>query len=201
MERKVMKLADIKPAEYNPRVTLTEKDYEYQALSASLDEFGLVVPLILNGRTGNLVSGHQRLNMLMKKGVVETDVVVVDMDPEKEKALCIAMNKVSGSWDYGKLADILEELQAEEPDMTATGFTEGEIAELLGELGEELAETPEVDAVERKDNTKNGVPCRVGEYEFKIEKKDFEDMIADIREKVGFSKEQVCKELERRIFG
>ena len=30
MECKVMRLADIVPAEYNPRVTLTEADFEYK---------------------------------------------------------------------------------------------------------------------------------------------------------------------------
>ena len=46
MESKVMRLEDIKPAEYNPRVRLTEVDHEYKALKASIDEFGLVVPLM-----------------------------------------------------------------------------------------------------------------------------------------------------------
>lgn len=54
MECKVMRLADIVPAEYNPRVTLTEADFEYKALKASIDEFGLVVPLVVNERTGTL---------------------------------------------------------------------------------------------------------------------------------------------------
>lgn len=63
MEVKIMKIADIIPAEYNPRVKLTETDFEYKALKSSIDEFGLVVPLIVNKRTGNLVSGHQRLNI------------------------------------------------------------------------------------------------------------------------------------------
>ena len=106
METQTMRLAEIVPAAYNPRVTLTEKDFEYQALRASIDEFGLVVPLIVNRQTGTLVSGHQRLNVMLAKGVEETEVVIVDMEPEKEMALCIAMNKITGDWDYGKLADI-----------------------------------------------------------------------------------------------
>ena len=99
MESKVMRLEDIKPAEYNPRVRLTEVDHEYKALKASIDEFGLVVPLIVNERTGTLVSGHQRLNVMLAEGVEETEVVIVDMEPEREKALCIALNKISGQWD------------------------------------------------------------------------------------------------------
>ena len=44
METRVIKLADIKPAPYNPRVQLTEKDQEYKALDASIAESGLVLP-------------------------------------------------------------------------------------------------------------------------------------------------------------
>lgn len=200
MECKVMRLADIVPAEHNPRVTLTEADFEYKALKASIDEFGLVVPLVVNERTGTLVSGHQRLNVMLKNGVEETEVAVVDMEPEKEKALCIAMNKVGGQWDYGLLADIMEELRNSEIDTTATGFSSNEIAELLGELQEEARDIPEVDGVGKKEDTEDGVPCIVGEYKFRIPDGPYKDMMADIREKVGFSKEMVEGELQRRLF-
>lgn len=203
MESRVMKLADIKPAEYNPRVRLTEVDHEYKALKASIEEFGLVVPLIVNERTGTLVSGHQRLNVMLAEGVEETEVVIVDMEPEKEKALCIALNKISGQWDYGALADILEELRDSPVDILATGFSDDEIADLLGELQDEIGdgEKPDVESVGKKEDTKDGVPCMVGEYTFRIPNGPYKDMMADVREKVGFSKEKVEGELKRRLFG
>lgn len=203
MESKVMRLEDIKPAEYNPRVRLTEVDHEYKALKASIDEFGLVVPLIVNERTGTLVSGHQRLNVMLSEGVEETEVVIVDMEPEREKALCIALNKISGQWDYGALADILEELRDSPVDILATGFSDDEIADLLGELQEEIGggEAPDVESVGKKEDTKEGVPCIVGEYTFRIPNGPYKDMMADVREKVGFSKEKVEAELKRRLFG
>ena len=203
MESKVMRLEDIKPAEYNPRVRLTEVDHEYKALRASIDEFGLVVPLIVNERTGTLVSGHQRLNVMLAEGVEETEVVIVDMEPEREKALCIALNKISGQWDYGALADILEELRDSPVDILATGFSDDEIADLLGELQEEIGggEAPDVESVGKKEDTKEGVPCIVGEYTFRIPNGPYKDMMADVREKVGFSKEKVEAELKRRLFG
>ena len=199
MESKVMRLEDIKPAEYNPRVRLTEVDHEYKALKASIDEFGLVVPLIVNERTGTLVSGHQRLNVMLAEGVEETEVVIVDMEPEREKALCIALNKISGQWDYGALADILEELRDSPVDILATGFSDDEIADLLGELQEEIGggEAPDVESVGKKEDTKEGVPCIVGEYTFRIPNGPYKD----VREKVGFSKEKVEAELKRRLFG
>lgn len=203
MESKVMRLEDIKPAEYNPRVRLTEVDHEYKALKASIDEFGLVVPMIVNERTGTLVSGHQRLNVMLAEGVEETEVVIVDMEPEREKALCIALNKISGQWDYGALADILEELRDSPVDILATGFSDDEIADLLGELQEEIGggEAPDVESVGKKEDTKEGVPCIVGEYTFRIPNGPYKDMMADVREKVGFSKEKVEAELKRRLFG
>lgn len=201
MESKVMQLADITPAPYNPRVTLTEADHEYKALKASIDEFGLVVPLIVNSQTGNLISGHQRLNVLLAEGETETEVIVVDMPPEKEQALCIAMNKISGEWDYGKLADIMEELRDSEVDTLVTGFTDNEISELLGELDDNIGEMPDVESVVKKEDTEDGVPCIIGEYKFRIPDEPYKDMMADIREKVGFSKEQVEAELKRRLFG
>lgn len=203
MESKVMRLEDIKPAEYNPRVRLTEVDHEYKALKASIDEFGLVVPLIVNERTGTLVSGHQRLNVMLAEGVEETEVVIVDMEPEREKDLCIALNKISGQWDYGALADILEELRDSPVDILATGFSDDEIADLLGELQEEIGggEAPDVESVGKKEDTKEGVPCIVGEYTFRIPNGPYKDMMADVREKVGFSKEKVEAELKRRLFG
>lgn len=202
MESRKMRLADIMPAEYNPRVRLTEVDHEYKALKASINEFGLVVPLIVNERTGTLVSGHQRLNVMLAEGVEETEVVIVDMEPEREKALCIALNKISGQWDYGALADILEELRDSPVDILATGFTDNEIADLLGELQDEInGETPDVESVGKKEDTKEGVPCMVGEYTFRIPNGPYKDMMADVREKVGFSKEKVEGELKRRLFG
>lgn len=200
MNIRTMKLSEIIPADYNPRVKLREAHFEYQALSASIGEFGLVVPLIVNIQTGNLVSGHQRLNVMLSKGIEETEVVIVDMPLEKEKALCIAMNKVSGQWDYGKLADVMEELEAADLDTTMTGFSDNEIAELLDELDGESNAVPDVEGVAKKDDTKEGVPCIVGEYKFRIAEDPYKDMMADIREKVGFSKEKVEEELKRRLF-
>lgn len=128
METKVMRLSEIKPAEYNPRVKLSEKDFEYKALRESITQFGLVVPLIVNERTGNLVGGHQRLSVLLEQGVEETEVVVIDVDEAREKAICVAMNKISGQWDYGKLADLLEELRdSADVDTLVTGFSDNEI--------------------------------------------------------------------------
>lgn len=192
-----MSVADIKPSDYNPRVTLTKKDFAYQALEKSVNEFGLVVPLIINGRTNTLISGHQRLMLLKEKGVEETEVVVVDLPESKAKALCVAMNKISGKWNYGMLAEILEELVNIGEDISSIGFSKAEIQELLGEF--EVLGDVDVPVVPKKNDKEKGIKCVIGEYEFRIEEDYFSRIMADIREKVGFTKEKIENELKRRL--
>lgn len=119
------------PADYNPRKDLKPGDAEYEKLKRSIKEFGYVEPIIWNKTTGNVVGGHQRLKVLLADGVKEIDCVVVEFDSEKEKALNIALNKVSGEWDRDKLTALISDLQAEDFDVTITGFDLAEIDELF----------------------------------------------------------------------
>ncbi len=125
----------INPAPYNPRVDLQPGDPDYQRLSKSIESFGCVEPLIWNRRSGNLVGGHQRLKILRARGDTEADVSVVDLPPAKEKALNVALNKISGDWDPRKLAELLEELtQLPEFDIELTGFDLPDADALIAEI-------------------------------------------------------------------
>ena len=110
MNIKKIKLKDMKPAKYNPRKNLKPEDVEYQQIKNSIDEFGFIQPIIWNERTGNIISGHQRVNILKAEGYEEIDAVVVDFDEEKEKLANISMNKITGQWSVVKLRDVLEDL-------------------------------------------------------------------------------------------
>lgn len=129
MNTTIMKIDDIRPAAYNPRITLKPGDPEYEALKNSLERFGVAEPLIVNKTTGNLVSGHQRLSVLKANGTEEVEVVIVEMDGEQEKLLNIAMNKIDGDWDYQKLEELFEEIEAD--DIKFTGFTTEELKNLF----------------------------------------------------------------------
>ena len=78
-----------------------------------------------------MVGGHQRLKVLTDMGITEVDVVVVDMDTEKEKALNIALNKISGEWDTEKLALVIADLQGTDFDVSLTGFDPEELEDLF----------------------------------------------------------------------
>ena len=80
----------LNPAAYNPRRDLKPGDKDYEKLKRSIEEFGFVEPVVWNGATGNVVGGHQRLKVLLDMGETEIDCVVVDLEPEKEKALNLA---------------------------------------------------------------------------------------------------------------
>ncbi len=132
MNIQYISITQIKPAPYNPRQDLGPDDPEYQQLTRSLDEFGLVEPLVWNRRTGNLVGGHQRFKVLVAQGLEKIPVSVVDLPLEKEKALNIALNKIQGDWDTTKLAQLLDELvKAPAIDIELTGFELPEVEDLI----------------------------------------------------------------------
>jgi len=113
----------INPAAYNPRKDLKPGDKEYQLLEKSIKEYGFIEPLIWNRTNGNLIGGHQRLKILKARGDTEVEVSVVELDDVREKACNIALNKISGEFDDGKLSDILGELSAiPDFDIELTGF-------------------------------------------------------------------------------
>ena len=122
---------DLLPADYNPRKDLKPGDAEYEKLKRSIEQFGYVEPVIWNQTTGRVVGGHQRLKVLMDMGMTEVDCVVVAMDEEKEKALNIALNKISGDWDKDKLALLIADLQGADFDVSLTGFEPAEIDALF----------------------------------------------------------------------
>ena len=123
--------ADLLPADYNPRKDLKPGDAEYEKLKRSIEQFGYVEPVIWNQTTGRVVGGHQRLKVLMDMGMTEVDCVVVEMDEDKEKALNIALNKISGDWDKDKLALLIADLQGADFDVSLTGFEPAEIDDLF----------------------------------------------------------------------
>lgn len=152
MEIHKIAVEKLKAAKYNPRKNLKPGDEEFEKLKRSIEEFGYVEPIIWNKRTGNVVGGHQRLKVLMHLGHKEVDCVVLDIDLQKEKALNIALNKISGDWDDNLLTALLKDLQESGFDTSLTGFDMTEITELFDdESGIVEDEAPEVEQEEGKE--------------------------------------------------
>lgn len=138
MAVKKMPLDKLNPAAYNPRKDLRPGDPEYEKLKHSIETFGCVQTIVWNERTGNVVGGHQTLKVLKNLGLTEADVSVVDLDESHEKALNIALNKISGEWDEAKLDKILSELCDDTDfDISLTGFDPDEIDQISENMAED----------------------------------------------------------------
>jgi ParB-like chromosome segregation protein Spo0J len=125
MHVKTLPLERLIPAPYNPRIELKKTDPRYRKLRRSIQDFGLVEPLVWNERTGHVVGGHQRLNILRELNAAEAEVSVVDLPPEREKTLNLILNnrEAQGDWDAERLEALLTVL-ADEPefDFRESGF-------------------------------------------------------------------------------
>ena len=126
---------------YNPRKKLKPEDKEYQKIKKSIEEFGYTDLVIIN-KDNTIISGNQRTQVLMDMGYKKIKVVQIDIDKTKEKALNIALNKITGEWDYAMLGDLLLDLDSQNYDLEITGFDLDEIEGIMAPLG--LEEEKEV---------------------------------------------------------
>lgn len=140
MKIQKVKMSALKYAGYNPRVDLKPGDDEYEKIKRSIKEFGFVEPIIINSDM-TIIGGHQRYKVLKELGVEEVECSIVDLDKTKEKALNIALNKISGIWDYQKLEMLINEIAEENQDLiSATGFSDSEIENLKTDFISDLLE-------------------------------------------------------------
>jgi len=124
MDIRRIAIEKLKAADYNPRKDLKPGDPEYEKLKNSIEEFGFIEPIVWNETTGNVIGGHQRLKVMKDRGEKEVEAVVVNFDEAKEKLANLALNKVAGEWDFTKLADLLQELDTGDVDLSISGFDE-----------------------------------------------------------------------------
>lgn len=141
----------IKNADYNPRII--DEDAR-KKLKKGLKEHGLISAITWNKRTGNVVGGHQRLDVLdslERKRDYFLDVCVIDVDEREEAVLNVQLNNPSmqGEWDLDKLANMSIDFDLDFVDL---GFSKLDIDFMFDgdERFTELFETPEAVDTEEK---------------------------------------------------
>jgi DNA modification methylase len=159
-------LDDYQPLPDNARVDLEVDDPDYQRISSSHDEFGVLDLITVNKRTRHIISGHQRCKVFKAKGIKKIKAIVVDFDETRECAAALAVNKAVGRWDMPKLAKVLAGL-CEIPnfDITSTGFDLSEVTRMLDEYVHNVNEEQAADE-DRRDKpsiTKKGDVIFLGE--------------------------------------
>lgn len=124
---------EIRNAAYNPRKIGAN---ERKKLKEALAELGLVETLVWNGRTKNLVGGHQRLAILDElEGSANYKLTVarIDVAPAGERKLNLLLNNAcaQGEWDPGKLQALIAEMEG---DIAGTGFDQKELDDILADV-------------------------------------------------------------------
>ena len=159
VEITTIKITDIVPARYNPRKI---SNNEYNKLSYSINEYGLVDPIIIHLTNNHIIGGHQRYDVLMEEymngnnnyevlllikrgdiGWAFPDETLHVKDLNHEKSLNLILNKVQGEWDLDKIEDLFNDLSVEGLDLKLTGFDKQEVKDLFKNVdvsgfGEEL---------------------------------------------------------------
>lgn len=121
-------VADLKPAQYNPRKMSRE---DLGALKRNIQEFGLVDPIVVNSDM-TIIGGHQRYKVCLELGHDQIPCVVLHIDKQRERALNLALNKIHGEWDEDLLKVLLADL--DDADISLTGFTDDELEDMFKEL-------------------------------------------------------------------
>ena len=129
MQIKHIAVKDLKPWPRNPRT------HDVDSLVKSIQTFGFRAPLVVNQTPeGYMVeAGHGRLEAAIRLGM-ETVPCSVFVDDEKTAmAYAIADNRQQelAEWDTGGLKDVLQDLDDGSLDMSAIGFSETELEQMM----------------------------------------------------------------------
>ncbi|MCU1236489.1 MAG: ParB domain protein nuclease [Candidatus Solibacter sp.] len=104
----------------NPR----KNDAAVDRMCGSIREFGFKIPVLARS-DGEVVDGHLRLKAARKLNIAEVPVILCDeWTPAQVKAFRIMVNRsvTWADWDEELLSLELQELNAEEFDLSLTGF-------------------------------------------------------------------------------
>lgn len=104
-------LQKLKPWAANPR---TISDAARSGLRSSLERFGVVEPIVVNrlGKRLEVVSGHQRLGLLMDSGARRIRCVVLDLPKAEARALALSLNNRAIQGEFtADVAALLSEIK------------------------------------------------------------------------------------------
>jgi len=145
-------LARLQPYAKNAKVHGVD---QVAKIAASMAEFGWTVPCLV-AEDGELIAGHGRVLAATQLGLTEAPVIVLGhLTEAQRRAYRIADNKLTelGTWDEALLSAELQELLAEDFDLSLVGFDDPELDRLLSGINEngtgpqegedDVPETPE----------------------------------------------------------
>lgn len=153
-------LEELRPNPRNP------KRHDNATIDKSMGRFGMIEPVVVDQRTGFLISGHGRVETLTERrdrGESPPEGVAVDSDgrwlvpamtswssrsDEEAEAALVALNRtvVTGGWDDELLADVLVSLQQLDA-MEGVGFSDEELNLMMRKLDAQATVTADLSDV------------------------------------------------------
>lgn len=106
-------------------------------IAASMAEFGWTVPCLV-AEDGELIAGHGRVLAAAHLGLSKAPVIILGhLTEAQRRAYRIADNRLTESpWDEALLSAELNDLLAEDFDLSLVGFSDGELDKLLAHVPE-----------------------------------------------------------------
>lgn len=135
-------VAELLPYARNSR---THSKDQVAQIAASMREFGFTNP-VLTDAAGGILAGHGRVMAANLLGLSEVPTIPLGhLTKAQQRALVIADNKIAlnAGWDIDMLRVELEELKAEDFDLSITGFSDAEIEEIFEPIAEEGDKDPD----------------------------------------------------------
>ena len=149
----------LKPYERNARTHSAE---QVAQIAASIVEFGFTNPILVDSSDG-IIAGHGRLQAAQELGLSTVPIVVLDhLTDRQRRAYILADNQLAlnAGWDLELLRTELEDLVADDFDLSVIGFSDEELSDLLPEIeeldAEELGQADEVPEAPEDPITKPG---------------------------------------------
>jgi ParB-like chromosome segregation protein Spo0J len=96
---------------------------------------GFYAPIVVQRSTGYVLVGNHRLRAAQNVGLTEVPVVYLDLTDAQALKINLADNKLSDDATYD-VDDLIDQLQTVD-DLDGTGWSEEELAELLGDDGDD----------------------------------------------------------------
>lgn len=123
-------IEDVRTHPANPR------DGDVEEIKGSIRESGFHQPLVVNERSGKILTGNHRWMAAKALGMSEIPVLYVDVSEEEALRILLRDNKTSdeAGWIDDELLGVLEHLNSTEQGLTGTGFGMEEYDDLSQEV-------------------------------------------------------------------
>jgi ParB-like chromosome segregation protein Spo0J len=101
----------------NPKNCRKHEERDLLVLSASLEKYGQVEPLVVQKSTGLVIGGNGRLEAMIGLGWNDCDIAEVECTDEQATALGIVLNRSAelSSWNTEAVEQALRGIQEDDP--------------------------------------------------------------------------------------